>query len=170
MTSEHHNGVLAPHLQQAPCWLLGWGLDIPDSLETTESSVSQTTECIQRKERTVRRKFLVSGNLEKSKADQRFFVRMKRMWVLGFEYDLSIHSNEVFMVVWIISSGQIIIFHQPRFPWNSRGFPLQKATFWGKSVVWGRYNLTNEIPDSPDGAQNCSLRGFHQTHSYIILK
>ena len=29
------------------------------------------------------------------------------------------------------SSGQIIIFHPPGFPWNSRGFPLQTATFWG---------------------------------------
>ena len=41
-------------------------------------------------------------------------------------------------------SCQIIIFHQPRFPWNSRG-PIsltKSATFWGKSVVWGRYNLT----------------------------
>ena len=31
-------------------------------------------------------------------------------------------------------SGQIIIFHQPRFSWNN-GISL-------KSVVWGRYNLT----------------------------
>ena len=35
-------------------------------------------------------------------------------------------------------SGQIIIFHQPRFPWNSRKFPLTITTIWGKSVVWGR--------------------------------
>ena len=31
-------------------------------------------------------------------------------------------------------SGQIIMFHQPRFPWN-KGMSLTK-------VVWGRYNLT----------------------------
>ena len=28
-------------------------------------------------------------------------------------------------------SGQLIIFHQPRFPWNSRGFPFLNATFFG---------------------------------------
>ena len=39
-------------------------------------------------------------------------------------------------------SGEIIIFHQPGYPWNSRGFPFQNATFWEKSVVWGRDNLT----------------------------
>ena len=27
--------------------------------------------------------------------------------------------------------------HQPRFPWNSRGFPFQNATFWGRrSCFW----------------------------------
>ncbi len=31
------------------------------------------------------------------------------------------------------------IFHQPRFSWNSRGFPFQRSLpFGGKSVVWGR--------------------------------
>ena len=36
-------------------------------------------------------------------------------------------------------SGQMIIFHQPRFPWNKGSrISLQNATFWGKSVVWGR--------------------------------
>ena len=34
-----------------------------------------------------------------------------------------------------------IIFHQPRFPWN-KGISLTITTIWGKSVVWGRYNLT----------------------------
>ena len=28
-------------------------------------------------------------------------------------------------------SGQIIVFHQPRFPWNSRGCPFLNASFWG---------------------------------------
>lgn len=28
------------------------------------------------------------------------------------------------------ASGQIIIFHTPRFPWNSRGFLETSATFW----------------------------------------
>ena len=40
-----------------------------------------------------------------------------------------------------------IKFHQPRCPWNSRG-PISRnlnATFWGISVVWGRYNLTRPI-------------------------
>ena len=38
-------------------------------------------------------------------------------------------------------SGQIIIFHQPGFPWNSRGFPFLNATFWGENscevtIIW----------------------------------
>ena len=39
-------------------------------------------------------------------------------------------------------SGQIPIFHQPRFFWNSRWFPFQNATFWGpkKKRVFGRYS------------------------------
>ena len=41
--------------------------------------------------------------------------------------------------------GQIIIFHQARFPWNFGGFPFQKATFWGAQVAWGRYNLTSTM-------------------------
>ena len=40
-------------------------------------------------------------------------------------------------------SGQIIIFHQPRFPWLFGDFPYS-TTFWGE-VVWGRYNLTRPI-------------------------
>ena len=37
-----------------------------------------------------------------------------------------------------------IIFHQPRFPWNFRGFPLQFATIWGpkNSCFRPRWNLT----------------------------
>ena len=35
------------------------------------------------------------------------------------------------------TSGQSIIFHQPRFPWN-KGIALTITTIWGKSVVWGR--------------------------------
>ena len=41
------------------------------------------------------------------------------------------------------ASGQIIMFHQPRFPWNKMGFP-SSATFWVE-VVWGRNNLTKCI-------------------------
>ncbi len=37
-----------------------------------------------------------------------------------------------------------IIFHQPRFPWNFRDFPYKTLHFGGKSVVWGRYNLTSQ--------------------------
>ena len=33
----------------------------------------------------------------------------------------------------------------PRFPWNSRGFPFQNATFLGWKLGWGRYNLTRKI-------------------------
>ena len=38
-------------------------------------------------------------------------------------------------------TGQIIIFHQPRFPWN-KGISLTKPPFGGPGRVWGRYNLT----------------------------
>ena len=44
-------------------------------------------------------------------------------------------------------SGQIIIFHQPGFPWNKGDFP-SLATFWGE-VVWGRYNLTSSMQKNP---------------------
>ena len=37
------------------------------------------------------------------------------------------------------------IFHQPRFPWNSRGFPETSATFWGAQVMWGRYRWMKHI-------------------------
>ena len=41
-----------------------------------------------------------------------------------------------------MDSGQIIIFHQPRFPWNVRGFPFQLATeIGGPGRVFGRYNF-----------------------------
>ena len=40
-------------------------------------------------------------------------------------------------------SGQIIIFHQPRFPWN-KGISRTKPTIWSE-VVWGRYNLTRPM-------------------------
>ena len=44
-------------------------------------------------------------------------------------------------LVEVYKSGQIIIFHQPRFPWNSRGFPETSATFWGPrsgevAIIW----------------------------------
>ena len=40
-----------------------------------------------------------------------------------------------------LGSGQIIIFHLSRFPWNLRGFPLLNHHL-GAQVVWDRYNLT----------------------------
>ncbi len=39
------------------------------------------------------------------------------------------------------TSGQIIIFDQPRFPWN-KGISLTITTIWGEGPLWGRYNLT----------------------------
>ena len=42
-------------------------------------------------------------------------------------------------------SGQIIVFHQPRFPWNNRISPTS-ATFWGFwGRCWGRYTLTGSM-------------------------
>ncbi len=37
-------------------------------------------------------------------------------------------------------SGQIIIFHQPRFPWN-KGNSIPQLHFGGNSVVWGCHNF-----------------------------
>ena len=45
---------------------------------------------------------------------------------------------------WIISPGiyhlakWFIIFHHPRFPWTSHGFPLLNQHFGGEEPVWGR--------------------------------
>ena len=45
-------------------------------------------------------------------------------------------------------SGQIIIFHQPRFPWNFRGFTFQNATFLGANrsceviIIWHGLGMT----------------------------
>ncbi len=48
---------------------------------------------------------------------------------------------------WRYTSGQIIIFHQPGFPWNKAiyGRVPYHPTIWGKSIVWGRYILTRYI-------------------------
>ena len=56
-------------------------------------------------------------------------------------------KSERFLCVPIVSSymsGQIIIFHQPRFPWNKGSHFPSLATIWGE-VVWGRYNLTRYV-------------------------
>ena len=42
-------------------------------------------------------------------------------------------------------SGQIIISHQPRFPWK-KGVFQSSATFLGAQVVWGRYTLSINTP------------------------
>ena len=64
-------------------------------------------------------------------------------------------------------SGQIIIFHQPRFPWNSRGFPFQNATFLGEigrvnDLLWssqgplpGIHFLDTGIPSNLYNPQCC---------------
>ena len=59
----------------------------------------------------------------------------------------------------ILLSGQIIIFHQPRFPWN-KGISLTKTTIWGE-VVWGRYNLTR-----PMGMINTPLLSSQHPHRH----
>ncbi len=45
-------------------------------------------------------------------------------------------------------SGHIIIFHQPKFPWN-KGMSLPKRYLLGAQVVWGRYNLTRWFHQFP---------------------
>ena len=46
--------------------------------------------------------------------------------------------------LWMDISGQIIMFHRPRFLWNKR-ISLPKRNLFGAQVVWGRYNLTRYI-------------------------
>ena len=46
--------------------------------------------------------------------------------------------------VWAHLSGQIMICHQPRFPWN-KGISLPKSYLLGAQVVSGRYNLIRLI-------------------------
>ena len=58
-----------------------------------------------------------------------------------FDHQPEKHGQKKFTAKW--PSGQIIIFHQPRFPWN-KGFPLLNHHL-GAQVVWGRYNLTRPI-------------------------
>ena len=41
-------------------------------------------------------------------------------------------------------SGQILIFHQPRFPWNN-GISLPTCYLLGAQVVWGRYILPRMV-------------------------
>ena len=52
-----------------------------------------------------------------------------------------VHSKQYQTKFHCISSGQIIICHQPKFRWNSRWFPFQNATFWGPrscevAIIW----------------------------------
>ena len=63
-------------------------------------------------------------------------------------------------------SGQIIIFHQPRFPWNCRGFPLLNHHSQGIGTrVRSRWNLTRSF-------ENCSLptaaQQLHNIHNGVL--
>ena len=43
-------------------------------------------------------------------------------------------------------SGQITIFHWPKFPWHKGSHFPYNTTIWGEfSLVWGRYNLTRYV-------------------------
>ena len=55
---------------------------------------------------------------------------------------LHLPLNSIHGSYWVLHPGQIIIFHQPRFPWN-RGISLTFSPPFGvKTRVFGRYNLT----------------------------
>ena len=53
-----------------------------------------------------------------------------------------------------ILSGQIIIFHQPRFSWN-KGIPPSSATFWGENsscevaIIWPEFYVDLCVFTSP---------------------
>ncbi len=53
-----------------------------------------------------------------------------------------------------------IIFHQPRFPWNLRRFPLLNHHHLGWKLVWGRYNLTRFLA--------WKIKDFHQHTSDLL--
>ncbi len=57
-------------------------------------------------------------------------------------------------------SGQIIMFHQPRFPWN-KGISLPKRYLLGAQVVWGRYNLTRMMGGISQNEMNQSSDSVH---------
>ena len=65
-------------------------------------------------------------------------------------------------------SGQIIIFLQPRFPWNCRGFPLLNHHSGGIGTrVRSRWNLTRSF-------ENCSLptaaQQLHNIHNGVLAE
>ena len=57
---------------------------------------------------------------------------------------VSCWSLEGWMMTAIYGSGQMIIFHQPRFPWNSQGvsFPKRYLLGWPTTRVRSRFYLT----------------------------
>ena len=64
------------------------------------------------------------------------------------------HENLKTQMFWdnacLNRSGQIIIFHQRRFPWiEGSHFPSKKLPFAGPKHVWGRYILTKLIDFQP---------------------
>ena len=65
-------------------------------------------------------------------------------------------------------SGQIIIFHQPRFPWNSRShFPYYSPPFAGnRSCFRSRANLTRLMPFPCLHFKMC-LSYLRSSHSWV---
>ena len=68
------------------------------------------------------------------------------------------HTQQMLHHIW--SNG--IIFHQPRFPWNSRGFPLLFTTIWGGKSVgsWGRELIWPPLESNPKRKKTSRFRFF----------
>ena len=72
---------------------------------------------------------------------QHFSKGLTGTWIwLGWVF---LHDEFVSEIFWN-TLGFPWIFHQPRFFWN-KGISRSKRTIWSE-VVWGRYNLTSNIP------------------------
>ena len=73
------------------------------------------------------------------------FPNKKIMPPLGSALQIFIRNDELSIRLGSGFWTNGIIFHQPRFPWNFRGFPLLNYHLRWK-LVWGRYNLGLRIP------------------------
>ena len=67
--------------------------------------------------------------------------------IFGASYALETHlidmsqKKETWSMLGENITGQIILFHQPGFSCNKRGFPLLFTTIWGLEVLWACYNF-----------------------------
>ena len=85
-------------------------------------------------------------NKERLIAANTFWVWGLGVWTWNMtlsKYVIHIIHNGRYDIKWYNISGQIIIFHQPGFPWNNKEISLTiHHHLGGPKLVWGRYDLT----------------------------